>query len=223
MKHYKIACIVEGHGEVQSLPDLVDRWIRWRRLPNFSVHRPAIRAAASGAFLADYRPDRQIGIEYYVGVALRYQPQAILIVRDADDECVQAVPNQPGLGPRLAARAQAVQPNLPIGVVIANREFEAWALASLSRLRKSGIIGKGQFYQEAHPIESSGFRPIQPERRRDCKGPMGQLLQRPYSSSIDQARLVQQICFTPKAFRRSPSLGKLSRELERITQEARRN
>lgn len=221
MRHYKIACIVEGHGEAESVPELVDRWIRWRRFSNFSVCRPAVRTTGSGAFLAPYNPARQVGIEYYVEVALRNSPNAILVLRDADDFCLQVGADEPGLGPRLASRARAVHPAMPIGVVIANREFEAWALASLSRIRQAGLIESGRRLEEAHPMGQSGFRPILPERPRDCKGRIAELLGRSYSSAVDQRKLVREICFTPAACRRAPSLGKFLRELERLAIEAR--
>lgn len=221
MKRYRIACIVEGHGEQHSLPLLVQRWLAWRGFRNFEALEPAVRTKASGAFLAAHQPDRQIGIEYYVEVALRKQPHAILIIRDADDDCIQNPPGNPGLGPRLLGRAQAVSNGVPVGVVIANREFEAWILASLSRVRQAGLI-PGARFQESHPPDTVGFHPVQPERYRDCKKPLTDTLTRSYSSSVDQKRLVQHICFTPAACRRSPSLGKFLRELDRLTRLARR-
>jgi hypothetical protein len=53
----------------------------------------------------------------------------ILILVDSDDDC----PAQ--LAPQLLARARKTRSNLPISVVLAKREFEAWFLASAESLR----------------------------------------------------------------------------------------
>lgn len=54
---------------------------------------------------------------------------AILMILDSDEEC----PKQ--LAPELLARARRVRSDLPISVVLAKREFEAWFLASAESLR----------------------------------------------------------------------------------------
>jgi hypothetical protein len=95
------------------------------------------------------------------------------VLLDADDDC----PAQ--FGPERMNRARAVRPDKRIAVVLANREFEAWFLASAPSLAG----------QEGFAVNFA--RPVNPESPRDCKGmltkarPKGQ----PYKEVIDQARL----------------------------------
>ncbi len=51
-------------------------------------------------------------------------PRAILILIDADDDCPAQV------GPELLHRATVARSDVPLGVVLAKREFEAWFLAA---------------------------------------------------------------------------------------------
>lgn len=71
---------------------------------------------------------------------------------DADDDCLVK------LGAELLARAQDVRPDRKFKVILANREFEAWFLASASSLR--GYRG----------LSASLDAPTDPEKPRDCKG-----------------------------------------------------
>ena len=52
----------------------------------------------------------------------------VLVLLDADDDCPAA------LGPALLERARAARSDVPISVVLANREFEAWFIAAAESL-----------------------------------------------------------------------------------------
>ena len=211
MTRSRIIPIVEGHGEETAVPLLLDRWLRFRRFERFfEVPERAVNAKGSGNLKAAYNRRRHLGIEHYVEAAVRGGADAILVILDADDECVAANPAG-GLGPRLLSRARSVTPHLPLGVVVANREYEAWFLASLTALRSRGHF-------------ESGVRlasPLQAETPRDCKGLVEKLLGVPYEERVHQTQLTGSISFTAPMARRAPSFGKLMRDLERITRETR--
>ncbi len=204
--------IVEGYGEERAVPRLVQRWLRHRRFDrHFDVRDTAINAKGSGALKASYDKRRHVGIEHYVEAALRGRPDAILVVLDADDECIDRSAAT-GLGPDLLARARQVAPHVPLAVVVANREYEAWFLASLTSLRAKGLV----------PPAARLPEPLTPETPRDCKGLIEKLVGHRYEERFHQHKLTGGLTFSPRASLRSPSYGKLLRDLERLTREARR-
>ena len=207
-----IVPIVEGHGEERAVPCLLRRWLRHRRLHQFfNVSDRAINAKGCGRLKAAYDRDRHLGIEHYIIAALRNQPDAILVVVDADDECINRGHGN-GLGPELLARAKAVASHVPLAVIVANREYEAWFLANINSFRARGL-----FFEHA---EISGN--LDPESLRDCKGMITKLIGCRYEETVHQLALTRGLRFSPGAIVRSPSYGKLLRDLERLTLEARR-
>lgn len=211
MSRAKIIPIVEGHGEEEAVPLLLARWLRLRRFDRyFEVRQTAVNAKGSSRLKAPYNPARHLGIEYWVEVALRDNPDAIVVVLDSDDECL-APSASGGVGPRLLQRARAVT-HLPIGVVVANREYEAWFLASLTTLRARGHFAPGVRLKH----------PVQPEVPRDCKGLIASLMGVPrYEERVHQRQLTESMSLSAGVARRAPSFGKLLRDLERVTRETR--
>ncbi|MEU8269014.1 DUF4276 family protein [Sphaerisporangium sp. NPDC049002] len=146
MTSIRIATIVEGHGEVQALPVLLRRLVteiaphRWADLPApRRVNRNSLVAPRG----IEDAVDRLISdVEGVTGV---------LVLLDADDDCPA------DLGPQLLSRACAARPDVPIAVVLANREFEAWFLAAAKSLR-----GCTSLRADLRP-------PDDPERIRGCK------------------------------------------------------
>ena len=123
MSTLNLSAIVEGHGDVRAVPCLL------RRI------QQAVRPDLNLNVLRPWRVDRYKlvkpgEIERTVELAARKTPppRAILILVDADDDppCV--------LGPRLLARAGKARPDVPIGVVLAKREYEAWFLAAIDSI-----------------------------------------------------------------------------------------
>jgi hypothetical protein len=77
-------------------------------------------------------------------MGLRVSPTAggVLVLIDADDDCPAH------LGPALLARAREARSDVPVSVVLANREFEAWFLAAAPSL--AGNCGLGHVDPPGH-------------------------------------------------------------------------
>ena len=159
MKMRRIIPIVEGHGEERAVPHLIRRWLRRRQLhQSFVVPDLAINAKGCGRLKAAYDRVRHVGIEHYVKAALRNRADAILVVVDADGECANRAAGN-GLGPELLARARAAATQLPLAVVVANREYEAWFLASLTSHSRCGVVAK--IHQTSGPFASGISKRLQ--------------------------------------------------------------
>lgn len=123
----QIGCIVEGHGEVEAVPILVRRLVGHAD-PVLSVRLPQpIRIPKSKLIKAGE-------LEKAVELAARKVAPggAVLILVDSDDQCPAR------LGPELLSRAQKVRSDVPLTVVLAKREFEAWFLAAAESLHGRG-------------------------------------------------------------------------------------
>lgn len=115
----QVACIVEGHGEVRAVPVLLRR-IAHQFDPSFVVDvLPPLRVPRSRLVKKDE-------LERAVEFAARKTGGrgAVLVLIDSDDDCPALV------APSLVQRARQTRGNLPLGVVLAKREFEAWFLAA---------------------------------------------------------------------------------------------
>ena len=125
----KIGCIVEGQGDVEAVPILIRR-IAAECYPEMAIRIPRpIRVNRTQVVLPD-----QLEQEVKLATQKIGGKGAIFIILDSDDDC----PAQ--LGPALLYRASQVCDNLPIAVVLAKREFEAWFLAAAESLRgKRGL------------------------------------------------------------------------------------
>jgi len=146
-------------GEQQHVePELLDVLRRGQR----GAAQPDLEdgAGARGIHLLDLH--REIGV---VG----------LVLLDADDDCPAT------LGPALLSTARAARPDKVVTVVLPNREFEAWFLASAE-----SIAGQRGF-------DSSITAPVDPDGVRDAKGWLSQRCDHPYKPTIDQAPLVRLI------------------------------
>ena len=120
----EIACIVEGDGEDEALPVLVRRIIAEIGPVVFPRVSVPVSWPRSRLTKQEYLV-RAVGL-----AAQRATPAgAILILVDADDDC----PVQ--LGSRLLAWAQSARRDMPVAVIVANREYESWFLAAAESLR----------------------------------------------------------------------------------------
>lgn len=215
MARYHLIPIVEGHGEVQALPILIRGWLKSRRFTNVSVG-PPVRAAGSGALKARHDATEDLGIEHYVSIALASQrtPDALFVLLDADEGCPKKV------GEELLRRARNVLPEgFPVGVVLANREYEAWFLAALGspRFRRS-LVENG--ICDTPPVASSVK---DAESISDCKKRVAELILREkYQETIHQKTLTELLPFTQAVALRSRSFRKLLKELSEVLQAARR-
>jgi hypothetical protein len=128
MAKYVIVPIVEGRGELDAVPILLRCWLKFRRFPNVEVHSDGpVYAGGKGNFTATYDGILGRGVEHFTRLAWLRRPDVILILLDADEECPVT------LASALLARARTQVPHdCPIGVVVANREYEAWFLAAFA-------------------------------------------------------------------------------------------
>jgi len=131
MNVLRLGTIVEGHGEVKALPVLVQRIAREWDPSQIVVVGPVIRSPAS--FLR-----KQGALESEVeNVARKLGGRGgILILLDCDwpDGCPAKD------GPALLTRATSARGDMPISVVLAKKEYEAWFLSAAESLRgKHGL------------------------------------------------------------------------------------
>jgi hypothetical protein len=195
MKVVKIASLVEGDGEVQSVPLLLRRVIA-AVSPEISPILPKGFRHPSGSIL---RPG---GLERAIeAVSERYPRHAILVLIDCDDHCPK------DLGRSLVERAQQARPDLAVSIVLAHREYEAWFLAAAESI--GGLRN----------LEENLLPPPDPETVRNAKGWLTARMQSNarYSPTQDQAALSS--CFDlTLAHERSRSFQKLWKEVERLLQ-----
>ena len=114
--------IVEGHGEVTALPELLRRLCSEASAWEVQIRIPIRRKRSELV--------NQPKLEKTVAAA-RYQPNcdAILILFDSDKDCPAE------LGPKVYEWASAVCGDFPCEVVMPHKEYEAWFLAGIKPLR----------------------------------------------------------------------------------------
>jgi len=187
-----IGCIVEGQWDQQAVPVVVRRVAAVVAPGTPLQDGPVIRVGRNKLVKAGE-------LERNVDLAARKMGGngGILIVIDADADCPAS------MGPELQKRASAVRGDLPIGVVLANREYEAWYLAAAESLQ-----GKRGLPRTLTP-------PANPEGIRDAKGWLDRHAgSHRYSETIDQLELAR--LFDLQAARQAPSFDKCYREIARI-------
>jgi hypothetical protein len=191
-----LGVIVEGHGEVAAVPVLLRRFCD-ALCPSLDLRIVLRPQRVSRAKLV------QTGeVERTVEIVARRlgSPRAILVLVDADDDCPAT------LGPDLLRRAANARPDIPVGVVLAKREFEAWFLAAIESLA-------------GHRGLRPGLSPVdQPESVRDAKGALQRYMEpgRTYAERLDQPALAQ--WFDIQQARRADSFDKCCREVQRLFQ-----
>lgn len=159
------ASIVEGHGEVEALPVLLNRIARSTKFAGVLHVNPPIRVK-SGSFLNDQDYFRK-----HVTLATAKAAEgdgSVLILLDCEDGC-------PGtLGPDLLRKAQAVRANVDIFVVLAYREYETWFITAARSIR--GLRGL------PHDLDP----PQAAESGRDAKGWLSSRMNVAYDPVIHQ-------------------------------------
>lgn len=177
--------IVEGHGETAAVPELLRRLQAEAAASGFRIGRPIRRK----------RPElvARDSLQKSVKLAL-LQPdaEAILVVFDADDDCPRE------LAPTLAAWAKEVATEIPVAIVMAKREYEAWLLAAVESFRgRAGIL-------------ATAMSPDDPESVRGAKEALEQRMAAGlgYSPSTDQVALTAHMDMS-LAYRRSRSFRHL--------------
>jgi hypothetical protein len=189
-----IYAIVEGHGEVQAVPLLLRR-LAHECIGSYDLHVFPAHRVPRGRIL---RPDHleraaELGRRRIVESGGR---GGVMLLLDADDDCPAT------LGPELLARLRNVIPDLPLSVVLAKREYEAWFLGAAYSLRRLSNVR-----DDANP-------PIEPEAIIGAKEYLARVLLEPgavYSETVDQVSLTAVMDFIEAS--RCPSFRKLCRDL----------
>jgi hypothetical protein len=177
--------IVEGQGDVDAVPLLLRRLRDEAQAWGLEVakpHRKPRKKLVKKEFL-------QSAVQL---AGLTPDCAGILILFDADDDCPK------DLAAVLDEWAQEVAGGKPCVVVVANREYEAWFLASIEALRgKAGILPEAA----SHP---------DPESPRDAKGELEKRMPHgaTYAPTADQAPLTAHLDLE-SAYRRCRSFRKL--------------
>ena len=191
MSQMQIAVIVEGDGEVEAVPELIRRYAEMAGWPGRVSVKPVIRQPASKLL----KPGE---LERHVELAARKLggPGGIFVLLDCEDACPA------NLGPKLFARIRAARRDLPVSLVLAHREFEAWFLGSAESIAGKRKLPPGL---KSHPA---------PESVRGCKEWLTEKMPRGtgYEEVNDQPALTRP--FDMDAARSScPSFDKCHREL----------
>jgi hypothetical protein len=186
------AAIVEGHDEVEAVPILIGR-IAAEFDPSLYVNiKPVIRVPVSKLLHGNE-------IERTIELAARRLTGScgILVLLDCDWKgCCPAK-----TGPLLLKRAQKARKDIPISVVLAKRENEAWFIAAAESIRgKRGL---------SVPLDNVP----DPEKIRGAKEWLSKHMAPDYSYSetTDQPALTE--CFDLHSARRSDSFDKCYREI----------
>jgi hypothetical protein len=190
----RIACVVEGHGDVEAVPIIVRR-IAEQLVP------PVVVQVSTPVRTPKSRLIKPVELERAVELAARRGGGGVLVVLDSDDDC----PAQ--LGPALLARAASVRNGLPVGVVLAKCEFEAWFIAAAQSL--GGVLGL--------PVGLQA--PAYPEGIRGAKEWLTDRMlgSRSYSPTVDQAVLARSFDMVDAL--RADSFGKFCRETKRLLEQ----
>ena len=188
-----IASVVEGDGEVTALPKLLHRIAAQLSVADLWVPRP-MRVSRNKLVRAG-EIERAVA-----AVAQRVDTSGgILVLLDADDDCPA------DLGPVLLTRAQGARADMPVSVVLANREFEAWFVAAAESLAGD------------HGFPADLSTPADPEKIRGAKEWLRDHKTdgRPYKPTVDQAPLAS--AFDLAAARSgSPSFDKFCRDVQSL-------
>lgn len=190
----RVACIVEGHGETDAVPVLLRRMVAAMD-SNVELDIPRPQRFDRSKFAR--RPDEFTKAVLLAG-AKATPLGGVLVLLDADDDC----PAQ--LGPDLLGQAQRAHADLPIAVVLAQREFESWFLAAAESLR-----GQRQL-----PVDL--VSPEHPEDIRGAKEWLRNKLPRgaAYSATVDQPALAARMDLLQA--RSALSFDKLWRDVEQL-------
>lgn len=188
----KIGCIVEGQGDVEAVPVLIRR-VAADLYPELPIITHPIRVNRNRIVKVD-------NLEETIDVASRKVGRggAIFILLDSDDDCPAK------LGPELLQQVVNIRSDLPIAVVLAKCEFEAWFLAAAESLR--GLRG----------LKNEIQSPSNPEGIRDAKGWLSSQMEgnRTYDEVDDQPALTAR--FDLEKARQASSFDKCYRDIVRL-------
>lgn len=197
MVDLRIAPIVEGHGEAESMLLLLNRiWYELVGEGSLDVIRPIRHPRSQLVKESGLRRAVQLAARKLSTKARSVRPRhsLILILIDADQDCPVSIASE------LKRWADAEAPNHEIASVVAHVEYETWFVAAASSLKE---------YLSFGPEEAK-----EPEAKRLGKAWVQSHFRiGRYSETADQPRLTAMMDLT-LCRRGSPSFDKLCRELE---------
>ena len=159
-----VATIVEGDGEVAALPVLLRRLNEWMTPDVYTQVLHPIRVRRD-RFL---NREEEFRRHLLLAAAKCGEKGWILVLLDADDDCPLL------LGGQILERARRYVPHREVSVVLANREYEAWFIASARSLHGK----RGFSYEESKPVDA--------ENPRNAKGWIADHMSGPYRETTDQ-------------------------------------
>jgi hypothetical protein len=172
----KIVPLVEGDGDVTAVPlllrDVLASLQRW----DFEIARP--RNAHGRGNLT-----KQNGIERFVQLCLKEPGRdAVFILIDADADCAATTSGD------LANRVRAIGVIVPVVIVLAKCEYEAWLVASIQSIAGKQLGGRPGIIAEATP-------PDQPEAVLNPKAWLSERMPRgrAYKETEDQAPMTSSL------------------------------
>ena len=189
--------IVEGKGEVEAVPVLLRRIFDEMGVYDVTVAHP-FRVKRN-------RVVRPGDIERTVrqAVSACSDARSLLVILDADDD-------DPGiLGPKLLKRCESELPFLPVAVVLAQREFEAWFLGAKESLR-----GK-------RGIRLNAVSPQRPESIRGAKEHLSQNMEESRYLPVDDQPALAEYMDMEMARKRCASFDKMFCDIGRLLAEMR--
>ncbi len=184
---FVIQPIVEGDGEVHAIRDLIRRiaFEFWNEASYVQVLRPILWSR--GKIIknpedAVKQAEKNLRFSQKIG--------GILVLFDSDDDCPAT------LAPTILERAKRVCGYIPISVVMAHREYEAWFLASAPSIE---VLNKVDAHEN-------------PESKRDAKGWLAEKMGSKYEERIHQPAFTNEFDLQ-MARAAAPSFDKLCRDL----------
>jgi hypothetical protein len=196
----RVIPIVEGEGEVVSVPRLLERiWYELLGEQHIDVLRPIRQPRTSLVKPGGLRSSVELAADKLRARANDGIRGLVLIVLDADDDLPCS------LAPQLLAAAQAIRADVDIACVLANQEYETWFVAAAESL-------------PGYLVVPDGAAPLTPETDRLKKKWVqdrfrGTGEHPSYHVTVDQPRMTA-IMDLALCRSRSPSFDKLCRELE---------
>jgi hypothetical protein len=188
----RIACIVEGHGEVEAVPLLIRRIGEGCNPPAYPDVPGPIRIPAS-----KLRKSEELARAVQLAASIAGADGSVLVLVDADEDCPAEV------GPAMLNEV-GQRDDVTVSVVLAKYEFEAWFLAAAESLRGERGLGNDL----AGPEDPEAIRGAK-EWLRDRMTGGGT-----YSETLDQPALTAR--FDLDTARRADSFDKCFREIRRL-------
>jgi len=192
-----VACIVEGQGEVRAVPLLVRRVGELLDPPVYPLVPEPIRSP-HGKVL--HRAD-EVRRTIELTIQLVGGHGGIFILLDSDEDCPVTLAQQLR---EQAVAARGAREGLPISVVLAQCEYEAWFLAGAASLRS-----KRGLKPDLEP-------PPNPEGIRGAKEWLStRMVGKTYGETTDQAPLTQ-LFDIPQALASARSFRKCYKEIANL-------